>query len=136
VSISAERQLAAEQQGMADVIAGLLIVGVVTSAVLMAAGLLLLAVTGRSGYPGELGLDALVNRTSEAFPRTIGDIVSGVRDLRPFALIELGVIVLIATPVVRVAASVLLFWHERDRLYAGITLIVLALLLVSIFWLQ
>jgi uncharacterized membrane protein len=136
VSVAADRQLEAEQAGMADVIAGLLIAGVVTSAALMAAGLLLLALTGRSGYPGELSLDVLVNRTTDAFPRTIGDIVSGVRDLRPFALIELGVIVLIATPVVRVAASVLLFWREHDRLYAGITLLVLVLLLISIFWLQ
>ena len=43
---------------------------------------------------------------------------------------------LIATPVARVVASVGAFALERDRLYAGITLAVLAILLVSLFGLR
>ena len=48
-----------------------------------------------------------------------------------FSWIELGVVVLIATPVVRVMVSVFLFAAERDRLYVVITAVVLALLLFS-----
>jgi len=44
--------------------------------------------------------------------------------------------VLLATPVVRVAASCVAFALEGDRLYAGITLAVLAILLVSLFGLR
>ncbi len=45
------------------------------------------------------------------------------------AIIQLGVIILIATPVIRVAFSALAFFIERDRLYVIITLIVLAIIL-------
>lgn len=45
--------------------------------------------------------------------------------------IELGVVVLIATPVARVMVSVFLFAAERDRLYVLITAVVLTLLLFS-----
>jgi len=49
------------------------------------------------------------------------------------AVIQLGLLILIATPVVRVAASVVAFAVERDRLYVAITLYVLAVILVSFF---
>jgi uncharacterized membrane protein len=40
---------------------------------------------------------------------------------------------LIATPVARVAFSAFAFWRQRDYLYVAVTLIVLAVLLVSLF---
>jgi uncharacterized membrane protein len=48
-------------------------------------------------------------------------------------LIQLGVLLLIATPVARVAFSVYVFLRQRDRLYVVVTLVVLALLLFSLF---
>ena len=48
-------------------------------------------------------------------------------------LIQLGVLLLIATPVARVAFSVYVFLRQRDRLYVVVTLLVLALLLFSLF---
>jgi len=48
-----------------------------------------------------------------------------------FSWIELGVIVLIATPVSRVLISVFLFAAEKDRMYVLITTVVLCLLLFS-----
>jgi uncharacterized membrane protein len=48
-------------------------------------------------------------------------------------LIQLGLLILIATPVARVAFSVYAFVLERDRVYVVITLIVLAILLYSLF---
>jgi uncharacterized membrane protein len=58
-------------------------------------------------------------------------LLHGLVTFSPFSWIELGVIVLIATPVSRVLISVFLFAAERDRLYVLITAIVLALLLFS-----
>ena len=55
----------------------------------------------------------------------------GLVTLSALSWIELGVVVLIATPVARVMVSVFLFAAERDRLYVLITVVVLTLLLFS-----
>ncbi|MDP9039392.1 MAG: DUF1634 domain-containing protein [Acidobacteriota bacterium] len=44
------------------------------------------------------------------------------------AIVELGILLLIATPVARVAFAVVAFAIERDRLYVAISLVVLAVL--------
>ncbi len=49
-------------------------------------------------------------------------------------LIQLGLLLLIATPVARVVFAVYGFLRERDRLYVGVSLLVLAVLLYSLFW--
>lgn len=49
------------------------------------------------------------------------------------AIIQLGLLVLIATPVARVAFSVWAFARQRDWVYVMVTLIVLGLLLFSLF---
>jgi len=45
----------------------------------------------------------------------------------------LGMIVLIATPIFRVALSTLYFGAQKDRRYVGITLLVLGMLLFALF---
>jgi uncharacterized membrane protein len=47
-------------------------------------------------------------------------------------VIQLGVLVLLATPVARVAFSALAFAWQRDLLYTGVTLFVLAVLAYSL----
>jgi uncharacterized membrane protein len=47
-------------------------------------------------------------------------------------LIQLGLLLLIATPVARVAIAVIGFAMERDRLYTVVSLIVLAILAASL----
>ncbi len=127
--------LEASDSVMTRAISLLLIVGVVTSAVVIAIGLLLVILTGQTGYHTAVSLDLVLAREgSVAFPTTIGGVIQGAIQLRPFAVIELGVLLLIATPVFRVAASVLLFFLEQDYLYTVITLAVLGLLLFSIFF--
>ena len=49
------------------------------------------------------------------------------------AIIQFGLLLLIATPVARVAFSAVGFAIERDSMYVVITLIVLAILLYSLF---
>ena len=46
---------------------------------------------------------------------------------------QVGLLLLIATPVVRVAVSAFGFMLERDRIYVAITLAVLLILLASLF---
>jgi uncharacterized membrane protein len=48
------------------------------------------------------------------------------------AIIEIGLLLLIATPVLRVAFSMVAFALEKDRLYVMLTLIVLVILLLSL----
>jgi uncharacterized membrane protein len=48
-------------------------------------------------------------------------------------LIQLGLLVLIATPVARVAFSFFAFLYERDWTYVFVTVLVLGLLLYSLF---
>jgi uncharacterized membrane protein len=51
---------------------------------------------------------------------------------RPRGLIQFGLLILLATPVVRVAVSLVTFLRERDRLYATLTAVVLLILLLSL----
>ena len=67
----------------------------------------------------------------EALPQTLGAVVAGVRQGHGLSIVALGLLVLIATPVVRVAVSILVFMEQRDRLYTAITAGVLLLLLLS-----
>ncbi len=65
-----------------------------------------------------------------------GTLGSSLAALRPIGLAQLVLVVLVATPVTRVAASVVAFAAEGDRLYVAITLVVLAILLTSLFLLH
>ena len=47
-------------------------------------------------------------------------------------LIQLGLLLLIATPVARVALSIFMFARQRDKFYVVVTLIVFAILMYSL----
>jgi len=64
--------------------------------------------------------------------RGIGGIIQRASDWRGRGIIQLGLLVLLATPVARVLFSIVAFSMQRDRLYVGITMVVLAVLLYSI----
>jgi uncharacterized membrane protein len=64
--------------------------------------------------------------------RTVSGIVEDALAFRGRGLIQLGLLILIATPVARVAFSVVAFALEGDRLYVVITLIVFAVLMFSL----
>jgi uncharacterized membrane protein len=63
--------------------------------------------------------------------RTIPGVFQSVRNGRGRGLIQLGLLLLIATPIVRVFLSIVGFAIERDRLYVVFTVIVLIVLLYS-----
>ncbi len=57
--------------------------------------------------------------------RRLGDVVRDAAELRSRGVLQLGVVLLIATPVLRVAFSVAAFIAERDWMYVAFTMIVL-----------
>ncbi len=61
------------------------------------------------------------------------DIVHGALGMSGQAIIQLGLLLLIATPVARVLFAAIAFVFERDYLYCVISLIVLGILLFSLF---
>ena len=64
--------------------------------------------------------------------RTVPGIFHEALAFRGRGLIQLGLLILIATPIARVAFSVVAFLYQRDRTYVVVTLIVLGLLVYSL----
>lgn len=65
---------------------------------------------------------------------SIGGIVRGAGRLDSAAIVQLGLVLLIATPVMRVGLTLIAFRRQRDRLYVVITAFVLTLLVYSLLW--
>ncbi len=110
-----------------NVIGVLLRVGVSTAAVLVFLGGLWYLVRHGREMPS---FHVFTGEPAEY--RSVPGVLGGL--LRPHgrALIQLGLLVLIATPIARVVFSVWAFAREGDRTYVVITLIVLAVLLYSL----
>ncbi len=97
--------------------------GVLISAAVMLVGIALLPTR-----PGGLSPERLL-----VFPFTWSQLISDLAGFHPQGIITLGLLLLIATPVLRVAVSIVTFVVEHDRTYVVITCLVLAILLFSIF---
>ncbi len=114
-------------EGLERVIGTLLRVGVILAAlVVLLGGVFYLARYGAtlphyrmfSGEPADL--------------RSVPGILREVIAFRPRGVIQFGLLLLIATPVARVAISIFAFALRKDRLYVIVTLIVFSLLLYSL----
>ncbi len=68
---------------------------------------------------------------SAAFPHTLPDVTRGLREWRGQAFVAAGLLLLIATPILRVAVSILAFLYQHDRAFVAITAAVLIILLLS-----
>jgi uncharacterized membrane protein len=111
-------------------ISTLLRAGVVGSLTLIVAGTVISFVHHPDYLTSHHALDRLT-RPAAAFPRTMPQVVADVRQFHGQAIVVVGLLLLIATPVVRVAVSVLAFVYQRDGAFVAITAVVLALLLLS-----
>lgn len=112
-----------------QLLGNLLRAGVALSAVIVAVGGVLYLTRHGTEPP-----NYHIFRGEPAEFRVLPDILEGAMTLRRRrSLIQLGLLVLIATPILRVAFSAYGFLRQGDRTYVVITLIVLGLLLYSLF---
>jgi uncharacterized membrane protein len=117
------------QNSLARVMLG----GVLLAASIMGAGLVWFLATHEGIPPGDHVFSgepkyfenpiSMIQRAFE--PREIGHRRS---------LIMIGVVLLLINPLVRVAFAAFGFAAQKDRLYTGISLVVLAVLIISFFW--
>jgi len=109
--------------------------GVILCGVVIAVGLALLllhpAGGSSSGFLAQVRSSA--GGSPEAVPTTLAAFATGLAAFDPNTLISLGLLLLIALPVVRVALTVVIFLIQKDLSYFIITLIVLTVLLSGIF---
>jgi len=108
-------------------VAGMLRFGVtLAAAIVLAGGVLYLRHQG-SGIPDYAHLV-----TGDASLRTVKGIWLGFVHLHPQSIIQMGLVVLIATPVMRVLYCVVGFAQQGSRLYVAISSIVLLILIYGL----
>jgi uncharacterized membrane protein len=115
-------------QRFEELIADLLRTGVLLSAIVVLLGAII--------YLVRHGFEPANYRVFHGEPNELKSVHGIVRfafHLHGRGFIQLGLLLLIATPVARVIFSVFGFARERDRMYVGFTLIVLVVLLYSLF---
>jgi uncharacterized membrane protein len=109
------------------IIGGLLRAGVVLAAAVVVAGAVIYLLRHGSALP-----HYRVFQGEPADLRRVSGILADALALRGRGVIQLGLLLLIATPVARVAFSVVAFALQRDRLYVVVTLLVLGVLIFSL----
>lgn len=114
-------------QRVEDIVAILLRTGVLLAAAVVFCGAVIYL--ARHGHEPA---DYRMFRGEPTDLRSISGILGNAVGLRGRGIIQLGLLLLIATPVARVAFAVFGFAAERDRMYVIFTLIVLAVLLYSL----
>lgn len=102
---------------MEALVSTILRAGVLMSGALILFGLTLTIVTGDTSYPnGNMDLDWLIR---------------GDPFFAPSHILFLGFLTLIATPVLRIVASIYVYMKLQDKTFTAITIIVLLVLVVS-----
>lgn len=111
-------------------IATLLRVGVILSVTVIAFGLVMTFIHHPEYISSAKSLQELTAARAQ-YPNHLLAVLDGVRQLHGQAIVMAGLLLLIATPIARVALSIIAFIVERDRLYTAITAAVLLILLVG-----
>ncbi len=123
--------MASEEKGWTDqgievIVGNLLRAGVLLAASIVSVGAVIYLVRH-----GHAPVDYRIFRGEPADLRGIRGIVRDCLALRGRGIIQFGLLILIATPVARVAFSIFGFAKERDSMYVVFTSIVLIILLYS-----
>lgn len=120
---------ATDPRRMEDRIALVLRAGVVLSGSVIFVGLALLLLHGASAEEPRSVVDMLA---AETHPTSPSAIVAGLTAGRPTSIVRLGVLLLVLTPVARVAMTLAMFLVLRDRVFVLVTALVLAILLLGV----
>jgi uncharacterized membrane protein len=124
--MSSSKRTWTEQQ-LENIVGNLLRVGVMLAAVVVFGGGALYLIRHGATSP-----DYRVFHGEPADLRSVPGVVTEALALRGRGIIQLGLLLLIATPIARVAFSVFAFAQQRDRTYVVVTLVVFGILLYSL----
>lgn len=121
--------LSREQLRLDALISAILRLGMLTSVVLIVLGSVLCFIRD-SRYESESGFVTLMQHG--AFPHTAMAVWTDAIQGGGMGLVMLGVLVMVATPILRVIVSIIAFALERDVIYTLLTAAVLGLLLIAL----
>jgi uncharacterized membrane protein len=113
-------------------ISNLLRVGVTVSIATILVGVVLMFVHHPDYLRSREDL-ARLTKLGATFPHTLAEVKNELLAGRGQAVVCVGLLLLIATPILRVAVSIVVFLVQRDYLFTLITTFVLAVLLASFF---
>ncbi len=109
-----------------------IIANLLRGGVMLAAAIVLVGAAILLARHGAENLDRHVFLGEPSDLRSAGGVLRGAASLHGRSVIQLGLLLLIATPIARVAFAVFGFAREGDRMYVTIALIVLSLLAYSL----
>ena len=105
-------------------------IGVAVSSVIILLGLILFFIQIKP--LGVVSYQQFITGTV-SFPHSLATLITALQNGNSSGFIMLGVLLLIMTPIMRVATSVLLFLHQHDIPMTLVTLFVLIVLICSFF---
>lgn len=115
------------------IISNLLRAGVTISILTIMVGMVLTFSHHPEYRSSQDSLRKLLRPGATEFPTSISEVASGLAGFQGRAVVVLGVLLLIVTPILRVLASALAFAYEKDWRFVMITLVVLLFLAISFF---
>ncbi|HZQ78810.1 MAG TPA: DUF1634 domain-containing protein [Acidimicrobiia bacterium] len=71
------------------------------------------------------------DRSHQARHLSVGEALRRLPELDPRALAAVGVLIIVATPILQLMTSAFLFWRKKDRLYVGLTLMVFVIIAIG-----
>lgn len=123
-----EKLIQEEDRKIEIILGNLLRIGVIIAAFTVIAGGVIYLIRHGFEFP-----HYSIFKGEPAIIKNVFSIYHGVLALNSLAIIQLGIFLLIATPVLRVVFSVVAFMYEKDIMYVFFTLIVLAVLVFSLW---
>lgn len=117
-----------------SLLSGYLIWSVIISVGIVSLGIADDLLSGQTGY-GRFSAAQLmgIGQITGFFPYSVHGIISGSLAMKPFAIIQLGVLILLLSPFGRVMLQILIFIKERDRPFIWISATVLFILISSFY---
>lgn len=130
-----QREKEEEENISSKILSFYLIWSVLISITVIAIGVLEYLVTSSTGY-AIVPLDQLIKSggvSTNVFPHYLGTIGMGVLKVKAFAIIQLGILLLILSPIGRIFIQILIYARERDRAFVVISTVVFFILLLSLY---
>ncbi len=120
---------AGQDKDMEQIMGNLLRIGVILAAVVASAGgIMYLVLHGSEVQPSY----AIFKGVSDRYT-SLPAVLRGVKELNSYSIMQLGILILIATPIMRILFSIFSFFREKDYLYVVISAIVLLIIAFSLF---